>query len=119
MSIISKPMSKGRRVVRLLAWTLLPALLGVAPVVPAWAQLSTANVEVQVTDPQGQALPGVTVAVENVETGLRRQAVTGENGGAALQGLPPGTYRGLFELDQFAPAKQEKIVLRVGQTLQV
>src|SRR5919106_1473472 len=106
---------RGRKV-RLLAWTLLLTLLGVAP---ALAQLSTARVEVQVTDAQGEALPGVTVALENVDTGLRRDTVTGENGGASLPGLPPGTYRGTFELDQFAPAKQEPIVLRVGQTLQV
>jgi hypothetical protein len=108
-------MEKGRKV-RLLAWTLLLSLLAVAP---ALAQLSTARVEVQVTDAQGEALPGVTVALENVDTGLRRDAVTGENGGASLPGLPPGTYRGTFELDQFAPAKQEPIVLRVGQTLHV
>src|SRR3954454_5612336 len=94
----------------LLATALMLALAGAAPVL---AQLSTASVEVVVTDPQGAALPGVTVAVDNVETGLHRQAVTGENGGASLQGLPPGNYRGLFELDQFAPAKQDKIVLRV------
>jgi hypothetical protein len=108
-------MKRGREV-RLLAWALLLSLLAVAP---ALAQLSTARVEVQVTDPQGEALPGVTVALENVDTGLRRDTVTGENGGASLPGLPPGTYRGTFELDQFAPAKQEPIVLRVGQTLQV
>jgi hypothetical protein len=108
-------MKRGREV-RLLAWALLLSLLAVAP---ALAQLSTARVEVQVTDPQGEALPGVTVALENVDTGLRRDTVTGENGGASLPGLPPGAYRGTFELDQFAPAKQEPIVLRVGQTLHV
>jgi len=112
MIIMRSPRS-GRR---LAAWSLLLALFAA---VPALAQLSTANVEVVVTDAQGAALPGVTVAVENVDTGLRRQAVTGENGGASIQGLAPGTYRGSFELDQFAPAKQDKIVLRVGQTLQV
>jgi hypothetical protein len=114
MTIMKSPRSRRH----LAAWPLLLALALFAAV-PALAQLSTANVEVVVTDAQGAALPGVTVAVENVETGLRRQAVTGENGGASIQGLAPGTYRGSFELDQFAPAKQDKIVLRVGQTLQV
>jgi hypothetical protein len=104
---------------RKLAWMLTLTLLGLAPAWPALAQLSTASVEVQVTDAQGGALPGVTVALENVDTGLRRDAVTGENGGATVPGLPPGNYRGTFELDQFAPAKQEPIVLRVGQTLHV
>jgi hypothetical protein len=116
MSILSERGRAVRFLIPWLAWTLMLALFGA---VPAPAQLSTASVEVQVTDPQGAALPGVTVALENVDTGLRRDAVTGENGGATVAGLPPGTYRGTFELDQFAPAKQEPIVLRVGQTLQV
>jgi len=104
---------------RRLACILILTLLVLAPTSPALAQLSTASVEVQVTDPQGGVLPGVTVALENVDTGLRRDAVTGENGGATVPGLPPGSYRGTFELDQFATAKQEPIVLRVGQTLHV
>jgi hypothetical protein len=116
MSILSERGRAARMLIPWMAGALLLALLGA---VPALAQLSTASVEVQVTDSQGDALPGVTVALENVDTGLRRDAVTGENGGATVAGLPPGTYRGTFELDQFAPAKQEPIVLRVGQTLQV
>jgi hypothetical protein len=62
---MSTHLTRGRAV-RPLAWTLLLALLGVAP---ALAQLSTARVEVQVTDAQGGALPCVTVALENVDTG--------------------------------------------------
>src|SRR4051794_24893908 len=96
--------------------TLLLALLGAAP---ALAQLSTANVEVVVTDADGDALPGVTVAVDNVDTGFRRQAVTGEAGGATLAALPPGTYTGTAELEGFAPVEQKGIVLRVGQTAQI
>ena len=36
---------------------------------PALAQVSTASVEARVTDVDGGALPGVTVTLENVETG--------------------------------------------------
>jgi len=67
MIIMKSPRSRRH----LAAWSLLLALFAA---VPALAQLSTANVEVVVTDAQGAALPGVTVAVENVDTGLRRQA---------------------------------------------
>ena len=95
------------------------ALLVALAAVPVLAQISTANVEVLVTDADGGALPGVTVAVENVETGVRRQGVTGENGSATLAALPPGTYRGTFELDGFAPVRQDTIILRVGQTARV
>lgn len=101
---------------RIRAGALLLALLGAAP---ALAQLSTATVEVVVTDADGGALPGVTVSLENVDTGFSRQAVTGESGGATLPALPPGTYRGRIELDGFATVEQDAIVLRVGQTAQI
>lgn len=87
--------------------------------VPTPAQVSTASVEVQVTDGDGGALPGVTVTLENVETGLTRVGVTGEAGAAALQALPPGTYKATFELEGFSPVTQDEVVLRVGQTVQV
>jgi len=98
------------------AGALVLALLAAAP---ALAQLSTATVEVVVSDNGGGALPGVSVSLENVDTGFRRQAVTGEAGGATLAALPPGTYNALVELDGFAPVKQDAIVLRVGQTAQL
>jgi hypothetical protein len=85
----------------------------------ALAQVSTASVEAQVTDVDGGALPGVTVTLENVETGLTRVAVTGESGDAGLTALPPGTYKASFELQGFSPAGQEGVVLRVGQTVQI
>src|SRR5687768_510878 len=66
-------------------------LLALLVAAPALAQLSTATIEVVVTDGDGGALPGVAVSLENVETGFRRQSVTGENGGATLAALPPGT----------------------------
>ena len=55
------------------------------------AQISTASVEVQVSGTDGVALPGVTVTVQNVETGLVRTEVTGEQGTATRPALPPGT----------------------------
>jgi len=94
-------------------------LLALLVAAPALAQLSTATVEVAVSDADGGALPGVTVSLENVDTGFRRQAVTGESGGATLPALPPGTYRALIELDGFAPVQQDGVVLRVGQTAQL
>ncbi len=86
---------------------------------PALAQVSTASVEARVTDVDGGALPGVTVTMENVETGLTRVAVTGESGDVSLSALPPGTYKATFELQGFSPVSQEDVVLRVGQTVQI
>jgi hypothetical protein len=94
------------------------ALLALAGV-PAAAQVSTASVDVTVTGTDGEPLPGVTITLENVETGLTRVDVTGESGTVTLPALPPGTYRGTFALEGFSPVEQEQIVLRVGQTVQV
>ncbi|RPH54772.1 carboxypeptidase regulatory-like domain-containing protein, partial [bacterium] len=94
------------------------ALLALAGA-PAAAQVSTASVDVTVAGTDGEPLPGVTITLENVETGLTRVDVTGENGSVTLPALPPGTYRGAFDLEGFSPVEQEQIVLRVGQTVQV
>jgi len=83
------------------------------------AQISTASVEVQVAGTDGAPLPGVTVTLENTETGLTRVEVTGEQGTATLPALPPGTYKAGFELQGFSPVSQENVTLRVGQTVQV
>ncbi len=87
--------------------------------VPGMAQVSTASVEAHVTDTDGGILPGVTVTLENVDTGLTRVSVTGEAGDASLAALPPGTYTARFELEGFSPASQDGVVLRVGQTVQI
>ena len=68
-------------------------------------------------DADGSALPGVTVTLENSETGLTRVGVTGETGAAVLPALPPGTYKATFELEGFSPVSQDEVVLRVGQTV--
>ncbi len=83
------------------------------------AQVSTANVEVVVSGTDGAPLPGVTVTLENMATGLSRQEVTGEQGSATLPALPPGDYKASFELQGFSPVQQEGVVLRVGQTVRV
>ncbi|HPC83274.1 MAG TPA: TonB-dependent receptor [Thermoanaerobaculaceae bacterium] len=85
----------------------------------AWAQISNAQVEVRVVDNQALALPGVTVRITNVDTGLERLAVSEVDGLARLAALPPGNYKLLVELDGFNPVEQTGIVLRVGQTLRV
>ena len=58
-------------------------MLGAAP---AMAQSTAATL-------RGQATAGATVSVTNVETGLSRSATVNANGGYAIPGLPPGTYR--------------------------
>ncbi len=83
------------------------------------AQVSTASVEVLVSGTDGTPLPGVTVMLQNMETGLSRSEATGAQGTAKLPALPPGTYKAELDLQGFSPVVQEGITLRVGQTVQV
>jgi len=99
--------------------TAVALLLTVAGATGALAQVSTATLEVQVTDDRGAALPGVTVTATQPATGLQQVGVSDANGTALLAALPPGTYTVRFELSGFNPVAEEGIVLRVGQTAKV
>jgi hypothetical protein len=103
--------SRSRPVVVLLAGLVVLAL---APW--AMAQVSTATVEVRVLDTTGAPLPGTTVTLTQVDTGLQRTAVSGGEGNVTFAALPPGTYQARFELSGFTPLLQEGLVLRVGET---
>ena len=54
-----------------------------------------------IADPQGGVLPGVTVTVRNVETGIVRTAVTETDGQFRVPALPSGTYDVTAELQGF------------------
>ena len=57
---------------------------------PAAAQQITSGVEGQVTDADGNALPGATVTVTDTRTGSTRTSTTGGNGNFRIQSLQPG-----------------------------
>jgi hypothetical protein len=109
-------MSLARLVVRPctpLVCLFLLALIGAAPV-DALAQGSTAAISGRVNDPQGLALPGVTVTVTNPATGDTRRVVTNESGRFQLAALQPGRYNVSFELSGFKTLVFEGVVLQVG-----
>ena len=106
----------GAALVWALALALVVNLMGAGPLA---AQISTSSVEVVVTGTDGAPLPGVTVTLQNRETGLTRTDVTGERGIATLEALPPGNYKADLSLQGFSPVSQDSITLRVGQTARV
>ena len=77
---------------------------------PPAAQGSTASVEVVATGTDGAPLPGVTVTLQNRDTGLTRTDVTGAQGIATLEALPPGNYKADLSLQgqniSYVPADQ-------------
>src|SRR5712692_1611863 len=89
--------------------------------IPAPAQVTTADIVGRVLDPKGLAVAGARVTVQNTETGLKREALTGDTGDYAVTLLPVGTYKVTVEKAGFAKTLVEKVELVVGakQTLDV
>ncbi len=85
---------------------------------PAFAQSQAANgsIEGTVADTQGGVLPGVTVVITNLNTGLERTLVTNEQGLFRAPLLPLGSYRVVAELQGFKKAQRDNLGLSVGET---
>lgn len=67
-----------------------------------------------VTDPQGAALPGVTVKITNTGTGLVLDTVTDETGNYAFRNLLPGTYDMTLSTKGFKEMQQSGIIVSAG-----
>src|ERR1700736_5637801 len=81
--------------------------------VAAFAQ-TTASLTGQATT-DGKPLPGVTVSITSPNLQGSRAAITGDNGGYQLSGLPPGDYTVTFELSGMATVTK-KARLELSQT---
>ena len=80
----------------------------------AFAQITSATVSGTIKDQTNLVLPGVSVVVKNVDTGLTRSVVTDGNGYFTVPGLPPGVYETRASLEGFGTAL-ERVVLAVAQ----
>ena len=94
---------------------MLMALLALAGATTAFAQITAATLSGTINDQTGAVLPGATVEVKNLDTGLTRSVVSNGNGLFVVPGLPPGRYEIKGTLDGFSSAVQSGIVLSVGQ----
>ncbi len=69
---------------------------------PAFAQgVPTGTISGRVTNPEGEALPGVLVSVSSPSLQGTRSATTKESGDYLVPLLPPGEYQVSFEMDGF------------------
>lgn len=102
----------GRRLLALLA-----ALI-VTAAAPAWAQSQATNgtIEGIVTDASGGVLPGVTVTVRNLDTGVERVVISNAAGTYRAQLLALGRYAVRAELQGFKSFEQQGINISAGQT---
>jgi outer membrane receptor protein involved in Fe transport len=79
------------------------------------SQSTTGNIEGRVTDPNGAAVPTVTVTATNQETGFTKNTNADEDGNYRLLFLPPGKYRVTTSGSQgFAGADFSNVTVTVG-----
>jgi hypothetical protein len=69
----------------------------------------------KVTDQQGQAVPGVSVTVTNIQSGEVRTFVTDSNGVYSGRDLTPGRYNVAFELSGFARVERPDVSVQLGR----
>ena len=80
-----------------------------------FSQGSTATISGVVRDVTGALIPGVTVIVKHVESGLTRTVVSNENGGYNVQFLPVGPYELTTDMPGFKQEVRGGINLVVAQ----
>ena len=83
------------------------------------AQLTTATLSGTVADTTGAVIPGVSVSVLQVETGITRDAVTDDEGRYRVPLLDPGEYEIQAELTGFRTAGRTGLTLAVGDRVVV
>jgi outer membrane receptor protein involved in Fe transport len=76
--------------IRTLALVLSILLMAIS--VFAQSQATSGNIEGRVTDPNGAAVPAVTITATNQETGFSKNATADEDGIYRILFLPPGKY---------------------------
>lgn len=81
----------------------------------AVAQITTAQIQGTVRDTSQGVLPGVTINVTNVETGVSRTTLTDSNGRYHVPNLTAGDYRVRAALPGFQTSIREGITLTIGR----
>ena len=102
--------------VRVVRFALL--VLCVACLLPAEALAqgeTTSAIVGQVRDTTNAVVPGATVAITNLETGLRRSAKTDDAGRFNFPQLKPGTYSVRAEAQGFEPQQNGNVISSLGQ----
>ena len=86
--------------------------LTLANVSAGFAQ-STATLSGTVTDPTGAVVPGATVAIRSLATGVERSTVSDESGNYTAPSLQPGDYTETVSAPGFAKYTVQKLTLEV------
>ena len=92
-----------RRLCTLGVWILMPTVVA--------AQGTTGSISGTVTDPQKAVVPGVTILVQQVETGAERTLVSDEHGRYTALNLSPGPYRISATLTGFRSVVRDQLTV--------
>lgn len=93
------------------------ATLAYVPI--ARAQTVTGSITGEVTDPSGAVLPKAHVTAENIDTGVKTQALTNEAGSYSLRFLPIGHYKLVVEAPGFSSQTVPPFTLEINQTVKL
>ncbi|MBI4442399.1 MAG: TonB-dependent receptor [Acidobacteria bacterium] len=88
-------------------------LLGVTTV--SWSQGTTAAITGTVKDSTGAVMPGVSVTVRNVETGVARTVQSGAAGRYSVSNIAPGQYEVQVEISGFQSEVRRGIEMTMGR----
>src|SRR5438034_3706575 len=86
---------------------------------PARAQAVKGTLLGTVTDSTGAGVPGATVAVTEVQTGISRSTTTNASGNYTFSNLKDGVYRVEAELSGFRKTVRENVKVDVNTTVRV
>lgn len=102
-----------------LPFCLVVALIALLAPATANAQAQLGAIQGTIVDQSGGVLPGVTVTVTNIATGIARTTVSNETGVFRLQSLDPGRYQITADLQGFRKAIRNDVVVSAGATVGV
>jgi outer membrane receptor protein involved in Fe transport len=93
------------------------ALILMLAALPAFAQETTASVQVTVVDVNGSPVPGATVVVTDTRTGIARSSSTNDSGFTLQRGLAVGgPYVTNVTADGYGAKQVTEITLQLGDT---
>src|SRR5579862_199758 len=86
--------------------------------ISVWAS-PEGSISGKVLDPSEAVIPGVTVVIRNVETGVLHSTITNSDGFYSLPALPPGQYEIEVHQSGFRPVLRSGLILETGKTLEI
>src|SRR4051812_26614023 len=82
----------------------------------AQAQVSTADLNGTVVDPNGAVVAGATITARSTSTGITRTVTANDSGEYSIIGLPPGEYEVTVNAATFKKTVISPVKLTVGQS---